>query len=170
MRHKSLLASNVDPLAVYGAVTGSAGLLGLAYQAWAKRTDERDRIDITAYSTDQRRVEPVDQDKSEVAAAHGLLEFGVGVSIVNRSKHAIFLGGGGIEQEDPEFADCAVFMTGTEVGPRRSHGGFFVPEWWINSEGIDLARPIRAFVSLDDGSMYRSNWTVLRPVRPQRSG
>jgi hypothetical protein len=159
----------VDPLAVYGAVTGSAGLLGLGYQAWVKRTDERDRVDITVYYTDQRRAEPIDQDKPGVAVAYGLLEVGVGVSVVNRSKHAIFLAGGGIEQEDPEFADCAVFMTSTEVGPRRSHGGFFIPEWWIDSEEIDLARPIRAFISLDDGSMYRSSWTVLRPVRPQRS-
>lgn len=152
----------VDALAVYGAVTASAGLLGVAYQAWGDRARDQDIVDITVALSDQRKTGFAHDDIEGI-------EFGVAVWFVNRSKHSIHVNGGGVEQQLPRLSDCAVFLGETEVGPRRSNPGFFIPQWWIDSEEIDLSQPVRGFVSLEDGNIYRSAWTVLRPMRASRS-
>lgn len=147
---------------MYGAVAGSAGLLGVAYQVWRDRARERDKVEITVAFSDQRKASAAPGDIDA-------LEFGVAVSFVNHSRHPIYVQGGRIEQQQPHQADCSVFLHGVEVGPRRWHSGFFIPEWWIESEEIDLAQPIRGFVILEDGHEYASDWTVLRPARKSSS-
>jgi hypothetical protein len=146
----------VDALAMYGAVTGSAGLLGLAYQGWSAHTQVKDRLEFTIDYFLTRSDDP---------ARSGELEAGVNLGVVNQSKHPIFIVGGGIEQQEPELGECSMFTQVVEVGPRRRYRGFWIAEDWIAQEDIRLDMPIRGYVSLEDGRTYYSDWQVIRPRR-----
>ena len=136
----------MDPLAVYGAVASSAGMLGLAYNAWSTHLSTRDDVTFTVdYITGMRFRDDYITD-------------GVSVAVVNRSKHhAIHVRMCGLEQDD---AECVVFSSGT-IEPRREFNDVFFSQTLIDCEELDLRQPVRAFVLLEDGTRIASDRTCV---------
>jgi hypothetical protein len=154
-----------DPLVIYGAIAGSAGLLSLGWQIATRREDNKTRVSFDVVHV-ERTLHPGDPGYDQAAR----LEGGTVVTVTNHSRHSVHVRGGGIEQP-ATGGICAMSEPAvTEVKPRTTFHEFWIADWWsVGEEEMDLrSHPVQAFVDLDDGQTYYSELTFLFPQPAKR--
>lgn len=171
-----------DPLVIYGAIAGSAGLLSLGWQIATRREDNKTRVsfDVSHHlrtlhpgdpGYDQALQDALDRHKNLPSEVPPYLhEAGTIVTVTNLSRHSVHVRGGGLEQP-ATGGICAMFEPEvTEVKPRTTFREFWIADWWSEDEqGMKLrAHPVQGFVDLDDGQTYRSEPTLLYPKPAKR--
>jgi hypothetical protein len=154
-----------DPLVIYGAIAGSAGLLSLVWQIATRREDNKTRVSFDVVHV-ERTLHPGDPGYDQARAR---LEGGTVVTVTNHSRHSVHVRGGGIEQP-ATGGICAMSEPVIEVKPRTTFHEFWIPDWWsVGEEEMDLrSHPVQGFVDLDDGQTYRSEPTLLYPKPAKR--
>jgi hypothetical protein len=165
-----------EALAIYGAVSGSAGLLSLGWQAWTRSQDAKTKLIVEAFYV-RRNVYPDDPDYEhadfdaqyeEFARAKGWdkpyrSNGGTAIEVVNRGSHPIWISGFGMVQAATEGI-CHAGIPVQELGPGRTYRDGWIDDWWaLGEEGMNLEHPIVAYVDLDDKSVVYSKEIQLRP-------
>jgi len=151
-----MLAANVDPLALYGAVVASAGiLLALGSLLWQMVTWQADR-----------------RTKVRVEISLGLITFGsrsqeaVFITVTNQSQHGVTIGSVGFEMQNGggNWAVLPLAPNGSTIpGPvaARDSG----TTWWLFSDlraaHLDITKPLVARALLTGGERFLSKRKTL---------
>jgi hypothetical protein len=164
-------------LAIYGAFSGSAGLLSLGLQAWTRRQDAKTKLVVEA-SYVRRTIRPDDADyefadfdpsHEEFARTHGWDkpdrdEGLTHIEVVNRGSHPVWISGYGMIQAATNGI-CAAWIGPTELGAGRTYRDADIADWYsMGEQGMNLEDyPIMVYVDLDDGTVVYSKEIQLRP-------
>ena len=161
-----------DILAIYAAVGGSAGLIGVGWQIYSKHTEEADRVRFELGRLIQSPVPwPGNGERLPFAAWmkrywHPGGEPGTAMSVTNLGHHPLHVALYGIDQE-ATGGDCVTFDP-IEIPPRRTYRGIWFGDWCAEGDcgGMDLHQfSVRGFIILDDGTtLYSPPTRLYSPV------
>lgn len=152
-----------DILAIYAAVGGSAGLIGVGWQIYSKHTEEADRVRFELGRSIQSPVRwPGNGERLPFAEWmnrywHPGGEPGTAMAVTNLGHHPLHVALYGIDQ-DATDGDCVRFGP-IEIPPRRTYRDIWFGDWCAEGDcgGMDLHQfPVRGFIILDDGTTLYS--------------
>jgi hypothetical protein len=138
-------------IAIYAALVASASLAWQVYTWWYRR---------------QSRIE-VDVRMAVAAPAVAVTLEALSVTATNRSEHVVRITGVGVDLQDDremQFHQVVPMHGATLPGPIQPHdsGSALLMREDVEREGLDIYKPITAWVRLATGEMVKSSPTTVR--------